>query len=499
MTGTVYLVGAGPGDPGLITARGLTLLRSADAVVHDRLVSPDLLAQHRPDADIHDVGKVPGQHGRGRQREICDLLVTLAREGKMVVRLKGGDPFVFGRGGEEAEACASAGVPFEVVPGVTSPVAVPAYAGIPLTHRALASSFAVVTGHEDPARGVSRVDWTAMARIDTLVILMGVESLPVIVEHLRAAGRSPETPVAVVSHGTYARQRTVTGTLCDIRERVEREDLTAPVTIVVGEVVRLRARIRWFDQRPLSGRRVLVPRTREKRSIVAQRLRDLGADVLEVPSLAVEHHPERVEAVLDTPSRYDTLLVTSPAAVEALQAGLSARNLDARALSGLRLAAAGPGTDAAFRRMGIRPDLTIPSYLAGPIADALSTGKDRAREILLLRQGELPDTVARTLRERGLRVHDLAAYSVRADERPATLGPVDAVVFSSSGSVHALNAISAERWPGTAVFCMGDRTAAAARDTGWPVSAVAPEPTFDALVETVLADLQSEDAHAAMD
>lgn len=494
MRGKVYLVGAGPGDPGLITARGLALLQAADAVVHDRLVSPQLLERHRPDATLYDVGKVPGHHSRGRQGEICELLVALACAGKMVVRLKGGDPFIFGRGGEEAEACAAAGVPFEVIPGVTSPVAVPAYAGIPLTHRAVASSFAVVTGHEDPARAESRVDWNALARIDTLVILMGMERLPVIVERLLAAGRGPDTPVALISRGTYPGQRTVTGTLGEIAGQVERHDLKPPVTIVVGEVVRLRQHLRWFDQGPLSGRRILVPRTREKPGVLAERCRQLGAEVIEVPRLVVEYHPERIEP--GALGCHDILLVTSPAALHALQLALEERNLDARALAGLQVVAAGPDTAEAFHDTGIRPDLSVASYLAAPITAGLRESGPAGRRVLLLRQAELPGTLAQSLTDAGYLIRDIAAYSARPAAALPDLSQIDAVVFASSGSVRALKAVTdTGRFEGSTVFCMGEQTARAARRDGWSIRATAPAPTFDSLVATVLAALQ-EEAHA---
>ena len=262
MTGTVSLVGAGPGDPGLITARGLALLRTADAVVYDRLVAPELLAEVRPDAARHYAGRAAGYKALN-QPEVNQLLVDLARRGQRVVRLKGGDPFIFGRGGEEAAACAEAGVPFEVVPGVSSVAAVPAYAGIPLTYRTIASSFAVVTGHEDPAKPDASVDWAHLATgIDTLVVLMGLDRIDRIAVRLLEHGRPPETPVAVISNGTVPQQRTVVATLRDVAERVRAAGLMSPAVIVVGEVVRMRETIGWFDRRPLFGRRILVPRTR---------------------------------------------------------------------------------------------------------------------------------------------------------------------------------------------------------------------------------------------
>ncbi|MGH7606508.1 MAG: uroporphyrinogen-III C-methyltransferase, partial [Gemmatimonadales bacterium] len=274
--GTVYLVGAGPGDPGLITVAGLLRLKDADVIVYDRLVNEALLKETRVDAELIFVGKVAGKSHD--QEAINRLLIEKAREGKRVVRLKGGDPFVFGRGGEEAEALRAAGIPFEVVPGVTSAVAVPAYAGIPATHRGLASTFAVITGHEDPEKPESSIDWAKLATaVDTLVFLMGTKTLPDIVEKLVANGRSPGTPAAVIRWGTTPEQRTVVGTLADIAASVEEAGIAPPAITVVGEVVRLRDTLSWFESRPLFGKRVLITRTRRQASVLARLLAEEGA------------------------------------------------------------------------------------------------------------------------------------------------------------------------------------------------------------------------------
>src|SRR5215213_2231175 len=283
----VYLVGAGPGDPGLLTVRGQQVLARADVLVYDRLVAPELVEMAPPDAERVYVGKAPGQHTL-RQEEINALLVERARAGRIVVRLKGGDPFIFGRGGEEAATLAAAGLPFEVVPGVTAAVSVAAYAGIPITHRAVASSFAVATGQEGEARGPQHLAYDRLAgAADTLVFLMGVERLPAIVADLLAAGRPPETPVAVIQAGTLPEQRTVVATLADVVERVQAAGLRPPAVTVVGEVVGLREQLRWFDTRPLFGRRVLVTRTRAQASTLVARLRDLGARPVELPTIAI--------------------------------------------------------------------------------------------------------------------------------------------------------------------------------------------------------------------
>ena len=281
--GKVYLVGAGPGDPGLITQRGLECIRAAQTLVYDYLAAPELLRHARPDAEMLYVGKKGGDHTLG-QEAINRLLVEKAGAGRVVVRLKGGDPFIFGRGGEEAEALVAAGIDFEVVPGVTSAVAAAAYAGIPLTHRHFTSTLAFVTGHEDPTKDDTSIDWAALAQgVGTLVFYMGVKNLPHIVERLMAHGRAAETPVALVRWGTTARQRTVGGTLADIVSRVAAAGLKAPCIIVIGEVVRLRDTLQWFERRPLFGRRIVVTRAREQASGLVARLHELGAQCFECP------------------------------------------------------------------------------------------------------------------------------------------------------------------------------------------------------------------------
>src|SRR5690242_156230 len=343
----VALVGAGPGDPGLLTLRGAELLRAADVVVHDRLAARALLDLAPPTAERISVGKAPGRVEM-TQDEINALLVERGRAGQAVVRLKGGDPFVFGRGGQEAEALAAAGVPFDVVPGITSAIAAPAYAGIPVTHRGTSTHFTVVTGHEDPAKGRTDVDWEALARAGgTLVILMGVGNLDGIVERLRAGGLPPDTPVAAVRNGTRADQRSTRATL----GTVTKLDLRAPSAIVVGGVAALD--LAWFEHRPLFGRRVVVTRAREQASELRTQLEALGAEVVELPSIAIEPLP----VVVPDLGPYSWLVLTSANGVAALFDTLAAQGRDARALGGLRVAAIGPGTAAALAARGIRADL----------------------------------------------------------------------------------------------------------------------------------------------
>ena len=349
--GKVHLVGAGPGDPGLITVAGLHRLKEADVIVYDRLVNEELLREARSDAELIFVGKIAGESHD--QEAINRLLIEKAREGKQVVRLKGGDPFVFGRGGEEATALREAGIVFVVVPGVTSAVAVPAYAGIPVTHRGLASTFAVITGHEDPEKPEASLDWVKLATaVDTLVFLMGTKTLPEIVEKLIANGRAPETPVAVIRWGTTPEQRTVTGTLGDIVEHVRDAGLTPPAITVVGEVVRMRAKLSWFEKRPLFGKRVLITRTRRQASTLARLLAAEGAIPIELPAIKIEPSadPNSLRDAIDAlvAGRYAWTVFTSANAVALWFEHLRERGLDARSFAATKVAAIGPATSEAL-------------------------------------------------------------------------------------------------------------------------------------------------------
>ncbi len=358
---TVYLVGAGPGDPGLLTRRGEALLRIADAVVYDRLASPLLLDLAPERAARIDVGKAPGRAAM-TQEEINAVLVERGRAGQEVVRLKGGDPFVFGRGGEEAEACIAAGVPFEVVPGITSAIAAPAYAGIPVTHRGVSTSVTIVTGHEDPTKGTLDTDWDALARGGgTLVILMGAGRLDAITRALIDGGRAPDTPVAAVRWGTRPEQRTVRATLATIAAA----GVEAPSAIVVGDVAALD--FSWFEQRPLFGRRVVVTRAREQASELREKLEALGAEVIELPSIALEP----VDFAMPDLGAYEWLVFTSANGVDAFfDRGLAPAGLDARALAPVRVAVIGPGTAAALATRGVRADLLPERFVAESLLDA---------------------------------------------------------------------------------------------------------------------------------
>ncbi|HEY8490116.1 MAG TPA: uroporphyrinogen-III C-methyltransferase [Dehalococcoidia bacterium] len=495
-TGKVWLIGAGPGDPGLITVAGLAALAAADVVVYDRLVNPRLLEHARPDAERVYVGKAPGAHALS-QEEINNVLVARAREGRRVARLKGGDPFVFGRGGEEAERLAAAGIPFVVVPGVTSAVAVPAYAGIPVTHREAASSFAVVTGHEDPAKDGSSIRWEHLATaVDTLVFLMGVSTLPSIVEQLVRHGRDPRTPVACIRWGTTPQQETVTGTLADIAARVEAAGLEPPVVTVVGDVVRLRDHLRWFDARPLFGRRVLVTRTRRQASALSDLLRAEGAEPIELPAIEIRETGvrEAVDAAVDRLSAgtYAWVVFTSANGVEAFFGHLRRRGRDARAFRDARLCVIGPGTAAALERHGLTPDLVPGEYIAEAVVAALTAEGVAGLSVLVPRaEGARPELVE-GLAAAGARVEEVPLYAAAppAAVDPEVLalvrrGGVDAVTFASSSTVRNLHRLLGGDWSGlerAVVACIGPVTAETARELGLRPDVVAPEHSIPGLV-----------------
>jgi uroporphyrinogen III methyltransferase/synthase len=488
---TVYLVGAGPGDPGLLTVRGADVLARADVVVHDRLASPALLDLAPRDAERISVGKAPGRVEM-EQRDIDALLVARGRAGETVVRLKGGDPFVFGRGGEEAEALAAAGVPFEVVPGITSAVAAPAYAGIPVTHRGVSTHFTVVTGHEDPAKGRTDVDWESLARAGgTLVVLMGVGHLPAIVERLLAGGLPPGTPVAAVRNGTRPDQTSVRATLGTITSL----DVRAPSAIVVGAVAGLD--LTWFESRPLFGRTVVVTRAREQASGLRARLEGLGARVVELP--AIEIQP--VDVAVPDLAAYDWLVLTSANGVDALfDRGLRPAGLDARALAGLRVAAIGPGTAGALAARGITADLVPERFVAESLLDAFPApepvrGRAGAR-VLLARAQQARDVLPDGLRARGYDVEVLVLYRTvtgRPDDGALAAvrdGTVDAVTFTSSSTVRnfcdVVGGPTRPRPDGPLVVSIGPVTSATARELGLFVDVEAGEHTVDGLVAALV-------------
>lgn len=496
-TGKVYLVGAGPGDPGLITVKGLECLQRADVIVYDHLLDSRLLESARPGAERIYVGKT-GRHHSMEQEEINRLLVEKAQAGKTVVRLKGGDPFVLGRGGEEAEALVQYGIPFEVVPGVSSAVAVPAYAGIPVTHRRLASSFAVITGHEDPTKEESHIAWDKLASgVDTLVFLMGVGNLAPIVDKLIASGRPPSTPIALIRQGTTPEQQTLVGRLGNIVALAKKNSFQPPAVIVVGEVVNLREGLRWFDNRPLFGKRVLVTRARHQASALTQMLSERGAQPVEMPVIEIRPAADMAgidQAILGL-SNYHWVVFTSANGVEAFGQRLEALGLDARRFAGIRIGVIGEATAGALEGLGLHPDYVPQQYTSQGFLEGLEGQAIRGLRFLLPRADIAGPELADGLLQMGAEVHELAAYRTvppaeAASEGKARLlsGQIDIVTFTSSSTVKNLMAIlNSERSAisRAKIACIGPVTAATAAEAGLRVDIMARQSTIPSLVEAL--------------
>lgn len=485
---TVYLVGAGPGDPALLSSRAVELIATADVIVYDRLVPAEALGLSRPGAELVYAGKQGGGESTS-QAEVERLLLEHGGAGRMVVRLKGGDPFVFGRGGEEAEVLRDAGIEFEVVPGVTAGVGASAYAGIPVTHRELASAVAFVTGHEDPGKDESALDWNALAAFPgTLVVYMGVRQLGAIAARLIAAGRPASEPAAVIERGTTSAQRVVTGTLQTIAARAAEELIGAPAIAVLGEVVALRERLWWFERRPLFGLTVAVTRARAQASELASRLRALGAEVIEAPAIRINPLDGPAPDLAD----YELVCLTSANGVELLFERLGAAGLDARAFAGARVAAIGPGTAAALGRHGIRADVVPERFLAEGLLEALAAGEPVSR-VLVARAAEGRDVLPESLRARGAEVDVVALYETVAeplgDEQLAALERADYVTFTSSSTVaFLLEAVRAPRLENARLVSIGPVTSSALRERGLEPDVEASQHDIDGLVEALLAD-----------
>lgn len=495
--GTVYLVGGGPGDPGLITVRGLSLLQEADVVVYDRLVDERVLRHTRPGTEVHYAGKWP-RRTSNTQDEINERTIQYARQGRSVVRLKGGDPFVFGRGGEEASALREAGVPFEVVPGVTSAVAVPAYSGIPVTHRGVSASFTVVSGSEDPSKPEPQVDWSAFARsAGTLVVLMGWESLPHVIDALMANGRPPETPAALVQWGTRPEQHTVEGTLSNIMERGKKAGLAPPVVAVFGGVVGLRPRLRWFDTRPLHGLGIMVTRSRAQASTLCDLLSEEGAQAFEVPSIhiAAIDDDTQLRAAARRLGRYQWIVFTSANGVDAFWGVLEKEWLDARAFGGTRVAAIGPATASALRTRGIAADLVPNEYVSESVVEAMAGHIAKGDRVLLPRAADSRPTLVEGLERTGAVVEEVTAYRTLiaqdSQERAVELlqsNQVDLVTFTSSSTVRNLVTLlgsDKDLLQAPAIACIGPVTARSARELGLRVDVQAKEYTIPGLVAAI--------------
>ncbi|MSQ25958.1 MAG: uroporphyrinogen-III C-methyltransferase [Dehalococcoidia bacterium] len=497
--GTVYLVGAGPGDPGLLTVKGLACLQKAQVVVYDRLVSPRVLAHAPQQAERIYAGKSAAGHEM-EQEEINALLAAKAKEGKVVVRLKGGDPFVFGRGGEEAERLAGEGVPFEIVPGVSSAIAAAAYAGIPVTHRDASSSFAVITGREDPGKAWTRIHWDKLAGgVGTLVVLMGVETLPETVAKLREHGMASHTPAAVIGWGTWPKQRTAVGTLADIVAKTKDAGIGAPAVTVIGEVVRLREKLRWFDSKPLFGRRVLVTRARTQASALAERLEELGAEAVE--AAAIEILGPRDYVTLDRAMRKlpetQWAVFTSVNAVQWMMDRMESQGRDARSLAGVKVCAIGPATAASLRSRGIRADYVPEQFTTEAIMQGLGgEGRLEGQRIVLYQADIAPQDIVQALEGRGAQVQRVAAYQTvtpaGAAERAkqALAEGVDVITFTSSSTVEHLCALLGEGAAAAInrakIASIGPITTRTAERLGVRVDATAEEHTIPGLVQAVL-------------
>lgn len=490
MAGGVILVGAGPGDPGLFTVRGREVLAQAEVVVYDRLVDPQILALIPQNAIKIDAGKEAGRHPVP-QSEINRMLVQYGGMGKRVVRLKGGDPFLFGRGGEELEALAEAGIPFEVVPGVTSALAAPAYGGIPVTHRTFGSSLHIITGHRRRGEPLE-IDFEALVRAGgTLVFLMGVASLPEICAGLLAAGLDPNTPAAVIEGGTTPRQRRISAAAGNLAERAAECRVASPAVSVFGPVCALADQLDWFDALPLKGKRIVVTRPENRAGTLSQRLRLLGADVWECPCIRtapIAPCPRLTEAV-EALERYEWVVFTSPAGVEVFWDHLHRRGKDARALGGRCLGAIGPGTAEALKKHGLLADLAPEIYDGAHLGAALV---ERAGgRVLLPRAAEGGAALTQALERAGIPYDDIPIYrtvyetaAVAALQAAVAAGTVDAVTFTSASTVRGFLAAVGEEADCSKVLgvCIGEQTAAQARQAGIPVI-IAEEATIDALIQ----------------
>lgn len=499
-TPIVSLIGAGPGDPGLITVRGRALLERADVVVYDALANPRLLDVCRSNAELVYVGKRAGSHAMS-QDAINALLVDRGLAGKRVARLKGGDPFVFGRGGEECQALAKAGVPFEVVPGVTAAIAVAAYAGIPVTHRDFNTSITLLTGHEKDD-SIIHTDWSAIAKLPCLAFYMGVKSLGSICQNLMAHGMSPATPAATIANGTTPRQRTIVGTISDLAAKVVAAELPAPALTVIGEVVRLRESLNWFETRPLFGQTIVVTRSRQTASNLSVELESLGANVLEAPTIELHEPVDRlaIEQALTTDTPWDWVIFTSPAGVTFTRQRLFDLNVDVRAFGNARVAAIGSSTAAAIReQLGLRVDLCPDRYVAEALADALEAKNEVAgKRFLLLRADIARPVVRQRLEAAGAQeVRDVAIY----DTRPTTALPaavvaamdaerVDWITFTSSSTATNLVALLGptyrEQLDGVRLASIGPVTTATMRELGLEPDVTASDSTIDGLVTAIV-------------
>jgi len=503
----VYLVGAGPGDPGLLTIKGRECLSRADIIIYDYLANRIFLEYAKDGAELIYVGKKAGCHTIS-QEEISSLIVDRARKGSVVVRLKGGDPFIFGRGGEEAQELAEAGVDFEVVPGVTSAIAVPAYAGIPLTHRDHTSTVAFITGHEDPTKDGSDIAWDRLATAaGTLVFLMGVGNLPRIAESLMKYGRSSETPVAVIRRGTLPEQRTLVGKLEDIAQLAKENGIKPPAIIVVGDVVGLREELDWFEKRPLFGKRIVVTRAREQASDFLKELTRLGAECIEFPTIEVAPPLSwnELDRSIEALESYQWLLFTSVNGVKYFLMRLEVLGKDVRDLKGLKIGAIGPKTAETWHNLGIRPDLMPDEYRAEGVVASFEEHEIKGTRILLPRAEKAREILPEELRKMGADIDVVPAYrTIRPDHDTGSLremfkkGGIDMVTFTSSSTVTNFvemfkeDAQELQKWMArVTIACIGPITAKTAEENGFITNLVPSEYTIESLTDSIVQHFSS--------
>ncbi len=496
--GKVYLIGAGPGDPGLLTIKAKEVLQSCEVVVYDYLANPLFLEYVRDDAEAIYVGKKSSQHTM-TQEEINRLLIDLGEKGKIVARLKGGDPFIFGRGGEEAQELRKRGIPFEVVPGITSAIAGPAYAGIPLSHRDFTSTIGIVTGHERPDKEKSSIDWEGLARsMGTLVFLMGVKNLPTICGKLIEGGKDPSTPAAMVQWGTTPRQRVVTGTLSTMPEEVQKAGIKPPAILVVGEVVTLRDSLSWFEQRPLFGKRVVVTRARAQSSEFRQKLEELGAEVVQFPTIKVQAPAswEEVDASIERLGGFDWVIFSSVNGVRFFFQRLFRKGKDARDLAGKSIATIGPKTAEALEGFGLKADLVPQDYKAEGLLDVFPKGG--GKRVLFPRAKVAREVLPDELKARGYDVEVVPVYETVMEEPDLAVkealfeGGVDLITFTASSTVHNFVKIMGGKGevkklpPTVKIASIGPITSRTLKDYGLPVHVEASLFTIDGLIQAIL-------------
>jgi uroporphyrinogen III methyltransferase/synthase len=495
---TVYLIGAGPGDPGLLTIRAKELIETCDVVVYDYLANKDFLAYARKDAEIIYVGKKGGDHTLP-QDQINQLIIAKAKEGKSVARLKGGDPYVFGRGGEEAEELVEAGVAFEVVPGVTAGVAAPAYAGIPVTHRDHTTSVCFITGHEDPTKEESGHNWEVYAKSNsTLVFYMGVKNLPMIAGNLISGGRDPKTPVALVRWGTRCTQESMVSTLENVAADAEKRMFAAPSIIIVGGVCSLADKLAWFEKKPLLGKGVVVTRAREQASDLADRLKDLGACVYEFPTISVEPLDDyaEVEQAILTLGNVDWLVFTSVNGVKFFWDQLAEAGLDTRALGGIEVAAIGPATADELKLRGVTPDFVPPKYVAESVVAGLLERGVKGKRVLIPRAKVAREVLPEELARAGADVRVLPVYETRLAQNDPdeiidalTAGKIQAVTFASSSTVEnffdLLPIETMRLYPKVKMACIGPVTAKTLKRYGLNAHIQPADYTIPALAEAL--------------